>query len=394
MSPHVSGKEVSDLVRGSSRFAFDLFHELRTATRNVFFSPYSISQALAMTYAGARGDTETQMGEVLHFDPTGQEIHSVLNWLELELDERDQLPPPFEGEGVTLNLANAVWGQQGYGFLQDYLDTLAVNYGAGLRLVDFAGHPEGSRLAINDWVSDETKGRIEDLLPQSAIDSETRLVLTNAIDFKAPWLHPFDEGQTRDEPFTTLAGALVTVPVMHRAGTFPYARFDLGQAVELAYNGAQIAMVLLVPDAGEFETFEGGLDVDRYEEIVTALQDRRMDLGLPRFGFSCDVALPDALENLGMSEAFVPGSADFSGIDGGRTLFISGVHHQAFVAVNEAGTQAAAATAVVVAPTATPDPPIMVTIDRPFVLIIRDIPTGCLLFVGSVLNPWVEDPAA
>jgi len=387
MNPQVPGQQVSDLVKGNSEFAFELLKELSADAENVFFSPYSISLALAMTYAGAKGTTETQMGDVLHFNPTGQGIHPILNWLDLQLDERDQVSPPSEGDGFELSVANAVWGQEGYGFLEDYLDTLAVNYGAGLQLIDFTGNPEGSRITINDWVSDETGGKVEDLLPPTAIDADTRLVLANAIYFKAPWLKPFDEAETRNEPFTTLAGPSVAVPMMQRDETCPYARFDIGQAVELPYNGEKVAMLLLVPDEGQYETFEAGLDIDRYEGIVAALQDQRVDLDLPKFGFSYDVALPNHLKDLGMTDAFMPGAADFSGMNGSRELFISDVLHKAFITVNEAGTEAAAATAVVVSPTADLGTPVVLTIDRPFLFVIRDIPTGIILFVGRVLSP-------
>ncbi len=385
--PQVSNQEVASLVEGNSQFAFDLLAQLSSDTQNVFFSPYSISSALAMTYAGARGNTQAQMGDVLHFNPTDQGIHPILNWLDLELAKRDQISPPFEGEGFELSIANAVWGQNGYEFLQDYLDTLAVNYGAGLRVVDFASNPTVARITINDWVEDETNGRIEELLPASAIDADTRLVLTNAISFVASWLSPFDEGQTHDEPFTPLAGPSVSVPMMRQVETWRYTRFEAGQAIELPYNGEQIAMLLLIPDAGQFEAFAAGLDADRYENIVEALQERSVDLGLPKFNFSYDVALSTHLKALGMIDAFLPGAADFSGMDGNFTLFISSIQHKAFVSVNEAGTQATAATAVVVAPTMTPNPPVSLTINRPFILIIRDIPTGTLLFVGSIVSP-------
>ncbi len=386
INPQVSGQQVSDLVKGNSEFAFELLMELSADAENVFFSPYSISLALAMTYAGAKGTTETQMGDLLHCNPTGQGIHPIFNQLDRQLDERDHVSLPSEGDGFELSIANAVWGQHGYGFLEDYLDTLAVNYGAGLRLIDFMGNPEGSRITINDWVSDETGGKVEDLLPPTAIDADTRLVLANAIYFKAPWLKPFDAAETRDEPFATLAGPSVAVPMMRQEETFPYVRFDIGQAVELPYNGEQVAMLLLVPDERQYETFEASLDFDRYEEIVVALQEQRVALGLPKFVFSYDVALPNHLKDLGMTDAFIPGAADFSGMNGTRELFISDVLHKAFITVNEAGTEAAAATAVVVAPTAEPGEPVVFTIDRPFLFVIRDTPTGAILFVGRVLS--------
>jgi len=386
-NPQPEPQEIEDVVTGNGEFAFDLLGELSAGGENVFFSPYSVSSALAMTYAGARGSTESQMADVLHFDPMGQAVHPVFNWLDLQLAERAEVSPPFEGDGLELSIANAVWGQKGHGFLQEYLDTLAVSYGAGLRLIDFAGDPDGSRVAINDWVSEETEGRIEDLLGPEAINADTRLVLTNAIYFMAPWLKPFDEAQTRVELFTTLAGLHVTVPMMRQVETFPYARFDIGQAVELAYNGGEISMVLFVPDEGEYETFEASLDFERYGEIVTDLQEKRVDLSLPRFGFSYDVSLPDHLGSLGMTDAFLPGVADLSGIDGSRDLFVSDVLHKAFITVNEDGTEAAAATAVVVPFTAVPEPPVALTIDRPFIFVIRDIPTSAILFLGRVIEP-------
>lgn len=385
-NPQASTKQVSDLVEGNSEFAFILLKKLSTNDCNVFFSPYSISSALAMTYAGAKGNTEIQMGDVLRFDPAGQAVHPVFNWLDLQLNKRDQISSPYEGEGFELGIANAVWGQKGYSFLQDYLDTLALNYGSGLWLIDFVGNPEGSRIAINDWVSNETEGKIENIVSPGAIDIDTRLVLTNAIYFKAPWLKPFDETETVDEPFTTLAGSSVNVPMMRQVETFPYVRFDIGQAIELLYNGEQVSMVLIVPDEGQYKTFEAGLDFERYEEIVDTLADKRVSLGMPRFAIWYEVALPGHINNLGMTDAFIPGTADFSGMNGGFDLFISDVLHKAFITVNEQGTQAAAATAVVIAPTMTPDTPIELTIDRPFIFIIRDIPTGSILFVGRVIS--------
>jgi serpin B len=385
-NPQVAGEQVSDLVRANGEFAFDLLAELSSGSGNVFFSPYSISSALAMAYAGARGSTETQMGEVLRFDAMDQGVHAIFNWLDLELGERDQVSPPSEGNGFELRVANAVWAQEGHGFLQDYLDTLAVDYGAGLRLVDFVGDPDGARTTIDDWISEETEGKVVDLVPPTAIDVDTRMVLTDAIYFRSPWLKPFDEAETRDERFTTLAGASVTVRMMRQVETFSYARFDLGQAVELPYNGAQIAMVVFVPDAGMYETFEADLDFARYGEIVDALWERKVDLGMPEFGFSYEVALPYQLRELGMTDAFVPGAADLSGMDGTHELFISDVLHKAFVAVTEAGTEAAAATAVVVSPTMTEEPPVALSIDRPFTFVIRDVPTGTILFVGRVVS--------
>ncbi len=293
-----------------------------------------------------------------------------------------------------MSVVNAVWGQQGYPFLDPYLDLLAVNYGAGLRLVDFLGNPNGSRLTINDWASDQTNARIQDLLPPGSITSDTRLVLTNAIYFLAPWLVSFDEELTQNEPFTLLSGETVAVAMMHleEPASLAYAEWEGGVAVELPYNGEELSMVVFVPDADQFEAFEQSLTAEHYEGIVSSLDPRQVDLGFPKFKFTYDVSLVEPLTALGMSDAFLPGIADFSGIDGSRNLFISDVLHKAFVSVDEAGTEATAATAVIFEFTAIPGAPVALTVDRPFLFVIRDVPTGTILFIGRVVAPE-ESPA-
>lgn len=384
--PDSSATDVSDLVSGNSALAFSLLQKLIEPDANLFFSPYSISSALAMVYAGARGETEIQIAEALNFTLDQQTFHPAFNSLDLELNGRSNISPPYEGEGFRLNVVNAVWGQRGHSFSAAYLDTLAVNYGAGLRLLDFIADPDGSRATINDWVSDQTEDRINNLLPSGSISEDTRAVLTNAIYFNAPWLHPFEENETYSGPFTPLSGAPIFVSMMHQQEMLPYARVGDVQVVELLYNGAQLSMLLVVPDSGMFPTSEEALDLVGYEEIVGSMSLRQVDLRMPKFSFSYDVSLTEPLEALGMEDAFLPNIADFSGIDGSRDLFISDVLHKAFVSVDEAGTEAAAATAVIVAATGIPGPPVMVTIDRPFLFVIRDIPTGSILFVGRVVR--------
>ncbi len=386
LHPEVTAADASELVSGNSAFAFALFHEIVDSETNLFFSPYSISSALAMVYAGAQEETETQIADALHFTLGQQALHPAINALDLELNSRGEVSAPYEGEGFRLNIVNAVWGQQGHPFCGEYLDTLAVNYGAGLRLLDFIDDPDASRITINDWVSDQTANRINDLLPQGSISSDTRLVLTNAIYFNAPWLHPFDDEETYSGPFIPLSGSPVFVSMMHQQEMLPYTRVGDVQAVELPYNGDELSMLLLVPDAGKFSAFEDALDLAKYEEIVAAVSSRQVDLRMPKFQFSYDVSLTEPLEALGMEDAFLPNVADFSGIDGSKDLFISGVLHKAFVSVDEAGTEAAAATAVIVGTTAVPGPPVMLTIDRPFLFVIRDILTGAILFVGRVIR--------
>ncbi len=265
---------------------------------------------------------------------------------------------------------------------------LAENYGAGLRLLDFANEPEEARVTINDWVSEETEGKIEDLIAQGAIDPLTRLVLTNAIYFNAAWAQPFQEGATRDGSFTLLSGDRVTVPMMHQTESFGYAQGDGYQAVELPYDGREMSMVIVLPERGEFDAFEHSLDAGRMKDVIEGLARQEVSLTMPRFEFDSEFSLSRVLADLGMPAAF-SGEADFSGMTGGKDLFISDVLHKAFVSVDEVGTEAAAATAVVMKALAVPDEPVTVTLDHPFLFLIRDIETGAILFVGRVLDPSV-----
>ena len=393
-APNVAASDLADLVDGNSAFAFDLYQVIREDEENdnFFYSPYSISLALAMTYAGARGETEQQMADTLHFILSQDRLHPAFNGLDLALARRGEGAEGKDGEGFRLNIVNALWGQEDadnkhpYEFLSEFLDVLAENYGAGLRPLDFVNAPEESRVTINDWVSDQTEGRIEDLIPQGVIDALTRLVLTNAIYFNAAWAQPFEEDQTADGTFYLLDGSEVTVPMMRQTESFGYAEGEGYQAVELPYDGWELSIVILLPQAGEFEAFEGSLDAERVHGIVKDLAYRQVALAMPKFEFESDFGLADALAAMGMPDAFTE-AADFSGMTGSRDLFIADVIHKAFVSVDEAGTEAAAATAVVMAELAMPEEPVEITVDRPFVFLIRDIETGAVLFVGRVVNP-------
>ncbi len=384
-SPVASQADLSALVDGNNTFAFDAYQQIK-GDENVFFSPYSISLALAMTYAGARGDTAQQMVNTLHYTLPQELLHPTFNSLDTELSQRGQGAKGKDEKGFRLNIVNAIWGQQGYTFLQDFLDILAENYGAGIRTLDFQNAPEPSRITINDWVSDQTEGRIKDLIPPGAIDAMTRLVLTNAIYFNAAWLFPFDEDATADGTFHLLNGGEVTVPMMHETQSFAYAEGDDYQAVELPYDGRELSMVILLPQPGQFTTFESSLDASKVDGIIAGLASRRVALTMPKYEFSSDFSLKKALSALGMPVAFTDG-ADFSGMDGKRDLYISDVIHKAFVSVDEAGTEAAAATAVIMTTTSLPLNVVDVTIDRPFIFLIRDIPTGTILFLGHVTDP-------
>ena len=390
--PNVPDTDLQSLVAGNNAFAFDLYHALQAEADNLFFSPYSVSTALAMTYAGARGETARQMADTLHFTLSQDRLHSAFNALDL------QIAPDGEDEGedagaeekdFTLNVANSLWGQQDYAFLPEFLDLLAENYGAGLRLVDFARAPEPARRTINDWVSEQTKDRINDLIPGGGITGDTRLVLANAIYFDASWLHPFNEALTREGTFNLLDGGQVSAPMMAASEPMDllYARGTGYQAVDLPYVGDRASMTIIVPDSGNFADFEAALSADQVETIVASLERKSVALTLPKFSYELNVSMKDTLEDMGMPDAVTCGVADFSGMDGARELCITGVFHKAFVAVDEAGTEAAAATAVVMGRTSMPMIDVELAVDRSFIYLIRDTETGSILFLGRMLAP-------
>jgi len=385
-SPQASQTDLKRLTEGNSDFAFELYQKLRVADGNLFFSPYSISQALAMTYAGARGETETQMADTLRFMLPQDSLHNTFNNLDIELSQRGDGAEGKDEKGFRLNIVNAIWGQSGYDFLAEFLDTLAENYGAGLRTLDFAKETEESRITINDWVSDQTEGRIKDLIPQGAIDALTRLVLTNAIYFNAAWQFPFEEDATSDGAFHLLDGKKITVPMMGQTESFGYAEGGNYQAVELPYDGQELSMVILLPTSGQFADFESSMNYEMAARIISDIKSQQVSLTMPKFEFESEFSLSKTLAAMGMPVAFSM-NADFSGMTGNRDLYIDDVLHKAFVSVDEAGTEAAAATAVMMRLTAMPGIPVVVTIDRPFIFLIRDIETGAILFIGRVSNP-------
>jgi serpin B len=388
-APELNQTDLEMLVNGNNAFAFDLYQVLKGEKSNLFYSPYSISAALAMTYAGARGDTEKDMAKALHFDLSQDRLHPAFNSLDLQLEQRGKGAEGMDGEGFQLNIVNAIWGQKDYRFLDEFLDVLAQNYGAGLRIVDFINETEQSRLTINQWVSDQTEQKIEDLIPKGIINQLTRLVLTNAIYFNAAWEHKFQEGATSDGPFHLLDGSDVTVKMMHQTEPFGYAESNGCQAIELPYDGRELSMVILLPEAGGFDTFEDRLFIESIAPVLDSLEVQRVALTMPRFEYESSFGLKDALTTLGISVAFTS-EADLSGMNGKHDLFIQDVVHKAFVAVDESGTEAAAATAVVVGLTAIPAEPVTMTIDRPFIFFIRDIQTGSIIFIGRVINPIAE----
>lgn len=390
-----SSENLAALTGGNRDFGFDLFHELTAANagKNVFISGHSVSLALAMAYAGAKGNTADQMAAVLGFAGDQAATHEAFNALDLELDKRgsEELAPDEDGDPFELSVVNQAWGRVGFEFLDTYLDVLALNYGAGLRLLDFTNDPDGSRVTINDWVEDETHERIVDLLPEGSISPATALVLTNVIYFKASWLKKFDKSETVDAQFTKTDGTKVDVKMMKKYDEARHGVGDGYEYLEVPYVGENVAMALILPDADRFDEIEAELDGMSFGAMVAGAVASSGTLRLPRFTFGFDSALNNSLKALGMTDAFSGGIADFSGIDGlPGNLFISLVQHKSFVAVDEDGTEAAAATAVVMDESSGPVDTYDMTFDRPFLFAIIDRPTGAVLFLGRVLDPTVQ----
>jgi len=386
--PEVPDADLLAVADGNRAFAAELFAELGREDGNLVFSPASIQLALTMALAGAAGDTAAEMQDALHLPFAGNRLHAAMNALDAAIEARNREEPPGPDDverKVLVAIANALWGQDGFAFEEDFLDTLAQDYGAGMRIVDFVEATEAARRTINQWVADETNDRITDLIPEGVLGPMVRLVLTNAVYLDATWMIPFDPEATADGAFTLLDGTQITIPIMHQEELLPYASGEGWQAVELPYVGGELAMTLVVPDEGrygEIEAEAGGLfDAARGSEA------RMVRLGLPSFEFRTQAGLGDVLRSLGMATAFDPATADFSGMTAVERLFISDVIHEAFIAVDEAGTEAAAATAVVMRATAAPADAVTLQIDRPFLFSLHDRQTGTVLFMGRVLDP-------
>lgn len=389
--PGADEGRLAALAGDTAAFALDLHRHLAAERGgNTFLSPYSISVALAMAYAGARGETRRQMEETLHYTQ-GEAVHPALAELGTALGTRETTTDPVDDADVDafrLEVADALWGLDDYPFADGYLALLDEHYDAGLRRADFADDPEGERERIDEWVADRTGGRIEDLLPPGALDPATRLVLTDAVYFLAAWEDEFRPENTEDGTFTALDGTESTVPFMQRPLDANYASVAGWEAVELPYVGEEVSMVLLLPEAGSFEAFERDLDGDRLLGIFDALGHAAGHIALPRFEFETSVRLSDALGALGMADAFRPG-ANFDGMVAGTDvdLWIDEVYHETFVSVDEEGTEAAAATATV-GSAAVADPRQFgeLRFDRPFLFCIRDRPTDAVLFLGRVVD--------
>jgi serpin B len=389
--------QLQSLVASNTAFALNLYGELSTNAGNLFFSPYSISTCLAMLYAGASGDTEQQMSQVLGFGTGPQQFASVFGELQREL-ETNQAPGVIE-----LNVANALWTQEGYPFLPAFLETAANQYKANVNQADFITQAGAVTEQINSWVAQETQNKIQNILPPGSLNAATRLVLVNAIYFLGVWTEAFAETNTWTQPFYLSSTNQVEAPLMHQLPpnlgtggsgiTFNYMETNDFQAIELPYGSNQVSMLILLPSQVDgCGQLEQQLSPAFLSSVLAQMIKQNVEIFLPRFTLESSFELTNTLAEMGMPDAFTPGVADFSGIDGMTNLFVSHVFHKAWGKVNEAGTEAAAATGVVGATDAGFSWPVF-RADHPFLFFIRDTQSGSLLFLGRLADPS-QSPAA
>lgn len=373
---------VKSIAEANNKFAFDLYAKFKDKGGNIFFSPYSISSALTMTYEGARGKTAQEMESVFYLPksssirrPSFARVFNLIN---------------KEDKKYKLQTANALWAEESYTFLDSYLSLVEKYYGGKTTNLDFVKETEKSRITINNWVEEKTYDKIKDLIPKGVLGPLTRLVLTNAIYFKGMWLTQFENENTREEDFKTGPGSISRVSMMGLTGDeakFNYIETDKMQVLELLYEDEELSMLILLPKGNNLSQTESSLNIGKLAELRAGLQERGVDVYLPKFKFETKYSLNKTLEIMGMPTAFST-QADFSGMDGTEDLFISDVIHQAFVEVNEEGTEAAAATAVVMEFKAAPsEPNIVFRADHPFVFLIIEKQTDSILFMGRVADP-------
>jgi serpin B len=368
------------VVESNNKFAFELYQKLQNQQGNLFLSPYSISTAMAMTYAGARDQTAEQMAKTLNF-PVNEQFHKTFGEIIKQLNTEGQ-KGAFE-----LVVANALWGQKDFKFLPDYLALVKTDYEGNLEQVDFQTQTEEARKTINAWVEAKTRDKIKELIKPNVLDKWTRLVLTNAIYFKGKWAHQFKLQSTQDSPFSLLDGEKSTVPMMNQKERFGYTETELLQVLEMPYIDDDLSMIVLLPRKLDgVRELEKQLNADTLKGWISVLRKREVQVFFPRFKMTSEFGLAQILSEMGMPDAF-SGKADFSSMTGNRDLFISAVIHKAYVDVNEEGTEAAAATGVVMRLTSVEVPPPVFRADHPFIFLIRDNHTGSILFLGRLESP-------
>lgn len=376
--------DVDATVDSATTFAFDVYRKLPATSDNLAFSPYSVSVALSMTYPGAAGATQAAFESVLHLQLPAAQHHRAMNTIDTELQSRGQGASGKDGRPFRLRINNQVFGQKGQHFEAPFLDVLATEYGAGLRLMDFAGEPEPSRKAINQWISTNTEGLIPELLQEGTISSATVLTLVNTLYFNAAWKTKFTHQNTQNGAFTLRDGTTAQVPMMSEESiALNYGTKDGVEVIELPYQGDEVSMVLLVPEAGKLADLEQSLDGPSVRGFLATLQPRTTGVRMPKFEARTKASLNEILTALGLGVAFSP-DADFSGMTGQKELAISNVIHEAVVKTDEDGTEAAAATAVTLDRGAVAE---YLEVNRPFVYLIRDRATGAVLFIGRIAHP-------
>jgi len=387
-APNVAPADQQTLVSSNNAFAFDAYKALGAGnSNNEFFSPYSISSALAMTYAGAKGPTASEMATALHFTLPQTTLHPAFDAVDLALASDNQ-PATDKGKPLTLHIANSMWGETSETFGKPFLDTIATSYGAGVRLADFVNQPDPSRIAINDWVSDQTNAKITDLIPKGDIDSSTKMVLVDAIYFDGNWSTPFDAAQTKPAQFTKNDGTQVSASMMTNGEVEAlFASTATYDAVELPYVG-NVSMDIVMPKQGTLSAFESTLSGDAFQTIVSSLKADTGVVSIPKFSYHGDtISLKTLLGGLGMVTAFTK-AADFSPMAPSDKIMIGDVLHKAFLSVDENGTEAAAATAVIgVGTAARLGTPPSIVVDHSFLFTLRDRPTGTILFAGRINDP-------
>jgi serpin B len=392
LSPVVEIATTNALQKANGAFAHDLYGKLvaSSPTANAAFSPYSVSVALAMTYAGAATKTADEMSKTLHVDGIAPDkVHAAFDALDLQLDGREKSAHPSEGATpFQLHVVNSLWGSPTDQWGPGFLDTLSVDYGAGVRLTDFATNPEGARTEINAWVSDQTESKIPTLLDPGTITNDTRIVLVDAMYFHGSWAHPFDPSLTQNLPFHTLDGNSPAVPAMSTSDEMQYAGGADYDAVMIPYDGVPLVMTVVVPkDGTSFTDFESKFDGNALDALEASATIAEVNLQLPKFTIKgSSISLARALSELGMPDAFTV-NADFSPMTASEAIVLSDVIHQTFVSVDEKGTEAAAATAVIGVGLAAPSKTANVIADRPFLFFVRDLPTKTTLFQGRVVDP-------
>lgn len=385
---HAQNKDRAALVDGNNQFAFDLYRQLGQKPGNKFFSPYSISTALGMTYAGARGQTAKDMAQTLHFTLDNDRLHPAFGDLIRQIQGTDKK------RDFQLATANGLWGNKDdLNLSPSFLRITQTDYQAGFELVDFVNDPSGARKKINDWVEDRTNKKIKDLIPASAIKKNTRLVLVNAIYFKGTWMEQFTKNQTRPEEFAVPGAAGVKVPTMHNTFMLKHSAGDDFELAQLPYKDNEVSMVIVLPKKKDgLAAVEQKLSAASLRQAIDKAKFTNVKVSLPKFKLTDEFNLGDDLAALGMKIAFIPKMADFTGMEEkvsrSESLYISKVIHKSFVDVHEEGTEAAAATGVIMArPTSVPAAPIPFKADHPFLFVVRHNATGSILFMGRVNDP-------